>query len=50
MKEYSDSLTADWIRGHIQIYGGIANRTPATKGQYIKVLANAGKVENPRLV
>jgi hypothetical protein len=50
MKEYSDSLTAGWIRDHFDIYGGIANRTNETKGLYIKVLAHAGGVANAGLV
>ena len=50
MKEYSNSLTAGWIRDHFHIYGGIANRSNETKGLYIRVLANSGGVANARLI
>ena len=50
VKEYSDSLEADWVRENIDVYGGIANRTRETKDLYIKVLARSGGVEDARLI
>jgi hypothetical protein len=35
-----DYIDAKWIIDHLQLWGGLKNRWPSTKGLYIRILAN----------